>query len=49
MMPDYRECYRGGVGESDEDTERVGLSLSVSGDSRSVRELIGNQTGCEKN
>ena len=26
---DYRECYRGGVGESDEDTERVGLSLSV--------------------
>ena len=25
----YRECYRGGVGESDEDTERVGLSLSV--------------------
>ena len=50
MMPEnYRECYRGGVGESDEDTERVGFSLSVYGDSRSVRELFGNQTGCEKN
>ena len=34
MMPDHRRCCRGGVRESDEDTERVGLSLSVQGDSR---------------